>query len=47
MQSQGAIGLDEVQDVPGKPVRWEFRFSGCESGTGSVPGLPARPPVNN
>ena len=26
----------QVQDAPGKLVLWEFRFSGCESGTGSV-----------
>ena len=24
----------QVQDAPGKLVLWEFRFSGCESGTG-------------
>ena len=25
-----------VQDAPGRPVVWEFRFTGCESGRGSV-----------
>ena len=26
----------QVQDAPGKPVLWKFRFNGCESGRGSV-----------
>ena len=31
-------GLAEVhiQDAPGRPVVWEFHFTGCENGTGTA-----------
>ena len=31
-------GLAEVhiQDAPGRPVVWEFQFTGCESGSGTA-----------